>query len=207
MNKLGLLSICLVEEKQYAVFGATRLRRMSTELFPPQESLCGRRGCPKTKNRVKWPLGACWKKQLSVSSLVFPCILHTNFFCGTPTHQLYGNLKETIYMIDKGDFDDGVCLLQSVCIASDNREENGTFAPQILLFQGAMLACYRRSSAFSSMWITSCLCQELSRPLKDFQMCCTWNSSWQVQTHTGCPCGLCEERYFTLSIKETRSTP
>ena len=113
--KLGWIqcqkSICLLEEKQYAVLGYTRLRKTNTELS--------------IASKVAWwqndtfaPVG-----DKVILRFVLSFALHLGYELyqlDIDTAYLYGNLKETTYMIQPEGFDDGsgrVCLLKSASMA------------------------------------------------------------------------------------------
>jgi len=170
--KLGLLLIRLLKEKQYAVFEYTSVRRMNTKVHF-------------TSRVAWWQMSTCRHYESTImthSRLLHKVLLR--FVLSLALHLwsslsqldidtafLYGNLKETVYMIKRDGFDDGsgrACLL-----------EKGIFDLK---------------QSGKEWYIGLCV---FSIPLRVE----VWNQDkkcGKTQTHTGCPCRVCGEWDFPL---------
>ena len=94
-------------------------------------------------------------------------------------------------------------------MASNRREENGTFDSQISWnpldsksVQKNHVSWLKMKFYFSSMLTTSWLCQDKAGLWKSLKSVENWMQDQiarKAQTHTGCPCGVCEEWDFTPS--------
>ena len=120
--------ICPLREKQCAVVGYTRLRKTNTELSTASKVSWGQKDIPRNQeSTVMTHLRLLEAKVILRFVLSFALHLGYELYqLDIDTTYLYGNLKETIYMIQPEGFDDGsgrVCLLQK-CLY-------GTFGSQI----------------------------------------------------------------------------
>ena len=91
----------------------------------------------------------------------------------------YTSSNQRAFMMDQTEW----VYFKSVSMASNNRDENGAFDAQIswnpLDSKSAQnkRACWLKMKfCFSSMLMTSWLCQKLSRPIKYFKICWSLNS-------------------------------
>ena len=127
ITKLGLSSICLLEEKQYALIGCTRLRKTNTELSIASKVAWWQMDIPRNQESTIMTLFVPVGDKV-ILRFVLSFALHLGYELlqlDIDTSYLSRPLKETIYMIQPESFDDGsgrVCLLKK-CIYSLKQSE------------------------------------------------------------------------------------
>ena len=98
ITKLGLSSICLLEEKQYALIGCTRLRKTNTELSIASKVAWWQMDIPRNQESTIMTLFVPVGDKV-ILRFVLSFALHLRYELyqlDIDTYYLYGNLKETI---------------------------------------------------------------------------------------------------------------
>jgi len=182
-------------------------------------------------NRLQWHLGAGCNQINSQIPPYFAPHIGWQLFRWTSTQPIYmrtwkepyKSSNQRVFLMDQAE-----CVyFKGSCMASKNREENASFNFQICWYQldskSVHASWLKMKFSFSSMLMTSWLCEKQSRPMKNLEICWSGSKIKNVgdQTHSRCPCGVCKEWDYTLlnasistksyvlypSTKETRSIP